>query len=163
MKFPLEQELIFPESLYHSSKRRLVMKSGKQRCCSLCWKPPEGAQSFVFFWQIVTEEINATFLLVNTIKMIGMLLNVVHFQAHKNISTRESDGFYNHSSPLTMLLSNRNDQLHLEGFFFLNILYPNRRTEFFCSQISNEHYYPLIFKLIPEENEQGKYLKAENT
>ena len=29
--------------------------------------------------------INATFLLVSTIKMIGILLNVVHFQVHKNI------------------------------------------------------------------------------
>ena len=43
------------------------------------------AQSFVFCWQIVTEYINATFLLVNTIKMIGILLNVVHFQVDKNI------------------------------------------------------------------------------
>ena len=35
--------------------------------------------------------------------MIGMLLNVVHFQVHKNISTRESDVFHNHSTLLTML------------------------------------------------------------
>ena len=27
----------------------------KQRSYSLCWKLPEGEQSFVFFWQIVTE------------------------------------------------------------------------------------------------------------
>ena len=45
--------------------------------------------SFVFFWQIVTKSINATFLLINEIKMIGMLLNVVHFQVHKNILTKD--------------------------------------------------------------------------
>ena len=33
--------------------------------------------------------------------MIGILLNVVHFQVHKNI-TKESDGFHNHSTQLTM-------------------------------------------------------------
>ena len=27
----------------------------KQQCYSLCWKLSEGAQSFVFFWQIATE------------------------------------------------------------------------------------------------------------
>ena len=46
---------------------------------------------------------NATFLLVNTIKMIGILLNLVHFQVHKNIIiTKESDGFHNHYTQLTM-------------------------------------------------------------
>ena len=34
--------------------------------------------------------------------MIGILLNVVHFQVHKNI-TKESDGFHNHSTQLTMI------------------------------------------------------------
>ena len=43
----------------HSQKRRLVMKarkhqSRKQRCCGLCSKLPDRAQSFVFFLQIVT-------------------------------------------------------------------------------------------------------------
>ena len=33
--------------------------------------------------------------------MIGILLNIVHFQVHKNI-TKESDGFHNHSTQLTM-------------------------------------------------------------
>ena len=45
----------------------------------------DGAQSFVFCWQIATEQINATFLLVSKIKMMGMLLNIVHRQVHKNI------------------------------------------------------------------------------
>ena len=35
--------------------------------------------------------------------MLGMLLNVVHHQVHKNIK-QESGGFHNHSSPLTMVL-----------------------------------------------------------
>ena len=40
--------------------RRLVRKPGKhqswkQWCCSLCWKLPDRAQSFVFCSQIVTE------------------------------------------------------------------------------------------------------------
>ena len=47
----------------HSYYRRLVMimkgskhQSGKQRLCSLCWKLPDRAQSFLYFcWQIVTE------------------------------------------------------------------------------------------------------------
>lgn len=71
-------------------------------CCSLCWKLLEGAQSFVFFWQVGTEWSNAMFAMVNTIKMMGMLLNDVHLQFHKNI-TKESDGFHTHSTPLTML------------------------------------------------------------
>ena len=63
------------------------MKDNKQQkwCCGLCWKLPEGAQSFVFCWQIVTEWINEMFLLVNTIKMLRMLFNIVHRQVHKNI------------------------------------------------------------------------------
>ena len=35
--------------------------------------------------------------------MLGMLLNVVHHQVHKNIK-EESGGFHNNSSPLTMVL-----------------------------------------------------------
>ena len=31
------------------------------------------------------KKINATFLLVNEIKMVGMLLSVVHRQVHKNV------------------------------------------------------------------------------
>ena len=31
------------------------------------------------------EQINGMFVLVNNIKMMGMLLNVVHRQVHKNI------------------------------------------------------------------------------
>ena len=31
------------------------------------------------------DEMNGMFLLINNIKMIGMLLNVVHCQVHKNI------------------------------------------------------------------------------
>lgn len=71
-------------------------------CCSLCWKLLEGAQSFVFFWQVGTEWSNAMFAMVNTIKMMGMLLNDVHLQFNKHI-TKESDGFHTHSTPLTML------------------------------------------------------------
>ena len=36
-------------------------------------------------WQIVTKYINGTFLSVNKIKMLGILLNIIHFQVHKNI------------------------------------------------------------------------------
>ena len=59
------------------------MKAGKhqscyQRCCSLRWKLPDRAQSFS-----VTEQINAKFLLVSKIKIMGMLLNVVHGQVQK--------------------------------------------------------------------------------
>ena len=36
-----------------------------------------------------------------TIKMKGLLLNVVHFQPPKHI-TKESDWFHNHSTQLTM-------------------------------------------------------------
>ena len=65
------------------------MKAGKHRsrkqwCCSLCWKLPDHAQSFVFCSQIVTEYINAMFLLVSKFKMIGMLLNVVQNQVQKS-------------------------------------------------------------------------------
>ena len=54
------------------------MKAGKhqssnQRFHSLCWKLRDRAQSFVFCSRIVTEKINAMFLLVSKIKMIGML------------------------------------------------------------------------------------------
>ena len=35
--------------------------------------------------QTVTEEINAPFLLLSKIKIIGMLLNVVQLQVHKNM------------------------------------------------------------------------------
>ena len=41
--------------------------------------------------------------MANTIKMIGMLLNVVHLQVHKNILKKEYDGFHNHSTQLTMV------------------------------------------------------------
>ena len=49
---------------------------GKQRRCSLCWKLPDRAQSFVFCSQIV----------VSKYKMIGMLLNVVHGQVQKKLT-----------------------------------------------------------------------------
>ena len=42
--------------------------------------------------------------------MIGILLNVVHFQVHKNI-TKESDGFHNHFTQLTMLSYNYNPNI----------------------------------------------------
>ena len=51
---------------------------------AVCWKLPGSAQSFVFCSQIVTEQINAMFLLVSKLKMIGMLLNVVHAQVQKS-------------------------------------------------------------------------------
>ena len=56
----------------------------KQRCCSLYWKLPDRAQSFVFCSQIVTESINAKCLLVSKFKMIRMPLNVVHGQVQKS-------------------------------------------------------------------------------
>ena len=43
----------------------------KQQCYSLCSKLPEGAQSFVFSWQIAAEQVNATFLLASKIKNDG--------------------------------------------------------------------------------------------
>ena len=42
------------------------------------------AQSFVFCSQIITELINAVFLLVSNFKMIGMQLNVVYGQVQKS-------------------------------------------------------------------------------
>ena len=42
----------------------------------------------------MTEQMNAMFLLVSKFKMIGMLLNVV----------RESNGFHEHSTLITMLM-----------------------------------------------------------
>ena len=46
---------------------------------------PERAQSFVYFCcQIVTEWINAIFLLISKFKMIGMLLSFVHGQLQKS-------------------------------------------------------------------------------
>ena len=41
----------------------------------------------------ILRYINATFLLVKTIQMTGMLLNVVHFLVHKNIEQRSLTGF----------------------------------------------------------------------
>ena len=40
----------------------------KEGAAVLCWKLPDGAQSFDFCSQIVTELINATFLLVDKIE-----------------------------------------------------------------------------------------------
>ena len=65
------------------------MKAGKhqsreQQCFGLCWKLPDRAQSFVLSSQIVTEEINAMFLLVSNFKIIGLLLNVVHGQVQRS-------------------------------------------------------------------------------
>ena len=36
-------------------------------------------------WQIVTEYINGTFLSVNKIKLLGILLAFIHCQVNKNI------------------------------------------------------------------------------
>ena len=47
----------------------------------------------------MTEEMNAMFLLVSKFKMIGMLLNVVREQL-----TKESNGFHEHSTLITMLM-----------------------------------------------------------
>ena len=71
----------------------------KQRCCSLCWKLTENEQSFVFFWQIVTERIKATFLLVNK-NARNAIERCAPSDLQKHI-TKES-GFHNHSTPLTM-------------------------------------------------------------
>ena len=44
------------------------------------------------------------FLLVSKFKMIGMLLNVVHSQIKKaNKTNKESKGFHNHSTLITMV------------------------------------------------------------
>ena len=44
------------------------------------------------------------FLLVSKFKMIGMLLNVVHSQIKRaNKKNRESKGFHNHSTLITMV------------------------------------------------------------
>ena len=44
---------------------------------------------------------NGTCLLVNKIKILGMLLNVVHQQVQRKHITKESDRFHNHSNLLT--------------------------------------------------------------
>ena len=59
-------------------------QSREQRCFGLCWNLPDRAQSLVLRSQIVTEEINAMFLLVSNFKIIGMLLNVVHGQVQRS-------------------------------------------------------------------------------
>ena len=95
---------------------KLVIKAGrhqiwKQRCCSLCWKLPDLTQSFVSCSQIVTDRNNAMFLLVSKFKMIGMLLNVVHVRFQKSQQkhiTKESNGFYKHSSLIPVLPRKRN-------------------------------------------------------
>lgn len=64
----------------------------------LLWKAENingAAESFVFCSQIMTEYFNATFLLANKIKFIGMLLNAVNRRVHK----RRLTGY------LTILLS----------------------------------------------------------
>ena len=43
------------------------------------------------------------FLLV-MFKMIGMLLNIVYGQVQKQYITKESNGFHNHSTLITMVL-----------------------------------------------------------
>ena len=47
------------------------------------------------------------FLLVSMLKMIGMLLNIVHCQVQKSYQkhiTRESNGFHNLSTLITLVL-----------------------------------------------------------
>ena len=38
--------------------------------------------------------------------MIGILLNVVHFSGPQKNIKKESDGFHNHSTQLTMVITN---------------------------------------------------------
>lgn len=47
---------------------------------------------------LLAKYINATFLLVSDIKMLGTPLNVVRRQVYKNMLTKESDEFHNHST-----------------------------------------------------------------
>ena len=46
----------------------------KQRCYSLCWELPYHAQSFDC----------GSFLLVDSVNMVGMLINVVHGQVKES-------------------------------------------------------------------------------
>ena len=62
---------------------------------------------YIFCSQIVTEYVNATFSLVNKIKMIGMLVYLVHRSVKKtkkktNPLTEKPDWFRNHPTLLTM-------------------------------------------------------------
>ena len=53
----------------------MVMKATeKQRCYSLCWELPYHAQSFDF----------GSFLLVDSVNMVGMLINVKHGQVKES-------------------------------------------------------------------------------
>ena len=58
---------------------------------------------------------NGTCLLVNKIKILGMLLNVVHRQVQREHITKESDGFHNHSNLLTMPEPNQLFVCHVKG------------------------------------------------
>ena len=53
---------------------------------------PDGVQYFLLVTNC-DETTNAKFLFVNKIKMIGILLNVVYRQVHKNIEQRRLTGF----------------------------------------------------------------------
>ena len=63
---------------------------------------------------LLAKYINATFLLVNKVKMFGTPLNVVHRQVYKNMLTRESDEFHNHSTLFIVLP-------HIHFFYQFNI------------------------------------------
>ena len=56
----------------------------KQRCCPAACSLTVHNPLF-FCSKIVMEYINVTFSLVKKIKMLGMLLNYVHLEAHKKI------------------------------------------------------------------------------
>ena len=84
-------------SRYHSPPLMLFLITIVNRL-ELLWKAENingAAQPFAFCSQIMTEYFNATFLLANKIKFIGMLLNVVNRRAHKRRLTGD----------LTILLS----------------------------------------------------------
>lgn len=53
---------------------------------------PDGAQYFLLVTNC-DETTNAKFLFVHKIKMIGIILNVVYRQVHKNIEQRRLTGF----------------------------------------------------------------------
>ena len=85
----------------------------KQRCCLAACSLTVHNPLF-FCSKVVMEYINVTFLLVNKIKMFGMLLNYVHPSSPQKDITKKSYGSHNYFTLLAIVLAFR---LHVNGFF----------------------------------------------
>ena len=111
----LKSETFF--SVFAESVGRLIVANikgkKKQRCCLAACSLTVHNPLF-FCSKIVMEYINVTFLLVNKIKMFGMLLNYVHPSSPQKDITKKSYGSHNYFTLLAIVLAFR---LHVNGFF----------------------------------------------